>query len=158
MVVCNLRVRGFWLLVACCSLLVSACGGSPNQPSDQYPNVSGTYRGTLAFSVDGELVQNTNAELVVEQDGSEVTLSFTIWMSGAAFLESATGTISRTGVFTAKSSKGGVASLPDASNNQCGSIRATTNTLSFSGDSATYALDLQTDRCGMWSWSGILQR
>ena len=158
MAISHRRVWALWLLVAYISLAVAACGGSPNQPSDQYPNVAGTYRGTLQFSVDGQLVQNTDAELVVEQNGSEVTLSFTIFMSGASFLESATGTISRTGVFTAKSSVGGVASLPDASNDQCGSIRATTNTLSFSGDSATYSLHLQTDYCGLWAWSGILQR
>ena len=155
MLVFTRRVQALWLLVACLSLTVSACGGSPNQPSDQYPNVAGTYRGTLQFSVDGQLNENHDAELVVQQNGSEVTLSYSILAFGSTLRDGVTGTISRTGLFTASSSDGGPTTVYT---NGCGYVASQSQTLTFTGNNATFSLYMRTDTCGLWSWSGILRR
>jgi len=136
------------------ALVLPACGGGPNSPEDQIPNVAGTYVGPIAFTVGGSPAPTISARMVVVQAGSQVTITGTWTVSGQAIpLTALTGNVNATGFFTATS--GGAPSSVDPT---CGAIRQTELSITFSGNTLQYVERDSTQLCGNWTFSGTLTR
>ena len=142
-------------------VLLPSCN-SPTDPSDpilaawnQFPNVAGTYNGTLRWTANGALVANASARLNVVQAGSQLTLTGSVTIFGQIVqLPAVTGNINQTGFFTATSG-GGASTGADPT---CGVITTTSVTLAFSGNTATYTEAANTQFCGNWAFAGTLTR
>ena len=139
-----------WALAGC-SATVSPGGG--------VPQVAGTYTGPLMVTVVDTGTRVVGAmRLIVEQAGSELTISGSITLEGTTTnLTAASGTINKTGHFMA--TRSGVVD-PDALNTAlCGSVRPVSgSSLTFSGREALFSAAVQTDRCGPISYDATLTR
>ena len=145
-------------VVTALSLVLLACGdGGPNSPGNvnQIPNVAGTYYGSLTWTIDGTQVATPSMRIVVVQAGPQLTITGTMTVEGQTIaLPAVTGNINATGFFTATGG-GSAATLSDAN---CGTIRTTSSSLTFSGNTVQYVENASTAFCGNWSLSGTLRR
>ena len=134
-------------------VMLSACGGSPTSPSSQFPNVAGTYTGTLALTIDNVFAANVYGRMQVVQSGSQITVTATMTVNGVEIaIPASTGNINKTGYYT--QTAGGEASTYDP---DCGNLTGTAS-LTFSGNTATYVEVMSTDFCGQWRMNGTLTR
>ena len=143
------------MFIVVCLAIVSACGGSPSSPTSQIPDVAGTYTGSLTWTADGAFVASIQARLTVVQAGAQLTVSGSLTLLGQTVQVAAvTGTVNATGFFTV--SGGGFAGAVDDAT--CGTIRGTSASLTFSGNTARYVETDTTDFCGNWNFSGTLTK
>ena len=122
------------------------------------PQVAGTYTGPLTVTlVDAGIRVTGSMRLIVEQAGSELTISGSITLEGTTTnLTAASGIVNKTGHFMA--TRSGVVD-PDALNTAiCGSARPVSSSLAFSGREALFSAAVQTDRCGPFVYGATLTR
>jgi len=144
------RVRATWLLILFVSVAVSACGGSPNSPSDRYPDVSGYWTGTLTDYYGSQIYGTYSLEASVSQSGSQVTIQPAV---NGISTPAITGTISETGFF--RKTGGGT---PDGDRSDgCGYYTETGMTIAFSGNTAEYN-ETETSDCATRTLKGSLVR
>ena len=139
-------------------LLIGACSTGPGG-TDGYPRVAGTYTGPVTVQMTEVGIKLVGSlRLNVEQAGAEVTISGSVTFGDVTTnLTATSGTINRTGNFTATQS--GVID-PDAlaDDSLCGRLRPVTSSLAFSGDKAILEASLQTDYCGPILYDATLTR
>ena len=143
-------------------VIVAGCGddaGSPTAPTaPQFPQVAGTYAGPLTITSSNAPQEPLigSAQLNVVQAGSQLTITGSITLFGVTQqLPAVTGMINETGFFTA--SAGGFSSAT-ADAGDCGIIRETSSTLTFSGSTARLHESATTDFCGNLTMDGTLNR
>lgn len=144
------------LLAVAVVLLLTACDdGGPTSPSNRYPQVSGTYTGSLSvtsarFGPGGSV----SARMVVVQSGNQLTITGSVSFGGrTAELTAITGTINETGFFTAAGVVSG--GLDDPT---CGRVTPTTGSLTFSGRTMRVVENASSQYCGEIQISGTLTR
>ena len=149
------RLLGVLLL----TLLIAGCGddGGPTAPSPpRFPQVAGTYNGTLTFTF--SLVSDTltgSMRMVVVQAGAQLTITGSMTLLGETVeLPAVTGTVNETGFFTATA--GGFSGT--VSDETCGTLTTTSATLTFSGSTARITETATTEFCGNIQLSGTLTR
>ena len=127
---------------------------SPAAPTPQFPQVAGTYTGTV-FVVIGTWQGVGTGRLVVRQAGSELTVEGTMTFPTFSWsVPAKTGTISATGYFT--SNTGGLVQLQRIAG--CGFLRPLDASLTFAAGTARYVEDFTTDSCGSGQVSSDLVR
>ena len=137
-------------------VMLSACGGSPTSPSSQFPNVAGTYTGTLALTQNSVLIANVYGRMQVVQYGSQITITASMTVNGVEIsLPASTGNINQTGYYTATASGGASETSYDP---DCGYLVLVSQTLTFSGNNANYVEVMNSDFCGQLRLSGTLVR
>ncbi len=149
-------MRASFAAMVVCALVSVGCNSNPTAPSSgAIPNVAGTYSGTLAWDVDGQRLANLPTRIVVVQSGSQLTITGALTVEGTTInLPAVTGVVNETGFFTATG--GGVGgSVDDPS---CGLITPISTSLTFSGNTARYVENDNTQFCGQWAFSGTLTR
>ncbi len=152
------------VVLALVTPLVAACddngnrggGTTPAGPSRQVLQVAGTYTGPVTLVVAGSSTTAGSARMVVAQSGSQLTITGSVTISGQTIqIAAVTGTINATGFFNAT----GGGSLTDTIQEPtCGTMRATSSTLTFSGSTARFVEDYTTTRCGPVQVSATLRR
>ncbi len=151
-------MRNALALAVILSGLVAACGsGSPAAPTE-YPQVAGTYTGTLTLSVSqgsDSVTVTGSMRLVVEQSGPHLIISGSMTFFGETTeLEPPiVGSIDETGVFTETGSSSEIERDDD-----CGRFRVTSDTLTFAGSTMELTLTARTDHCGVIRMSATLTR
>ena len=89
------------------------------------------------------------------QSGSQLTITGTLAVEGNTInLTAVTGVVNETGFFTATG--GGVGGSVD--DPTCGLITNISTSLTFSGNTARYVENDNTQFCGQWAFSGTLDR
>ena len=147
------------LVILLLTLLITGCGddGGPVAPSPpQFPQVAGTYNGTLTLTF--SLVSDTltgSMRMVVVQAGSQLTITGSMMFLGETVeLPAVTGTVNETGFFTVTA--GGFSGT--VSDETCGTLTTTSATLTFSGSTARITETATTEFCGNIQLSGTLTR
>ena len=141
------------------TLVISACGddGGPTTPSGpQYPQVAGTYSGplTVSFSIVSDTLTGS-MRMVVVQAGAQLTVTGSLTFLGETVdLPAVTGTVNETGFFT--TSAGGFTGA--VSDETCGTLTTTSDTLTFSGSTARISESATSEFCGSIQVSGTLTR
>ena len=142
------RTAPAWLI-----LLVVACSSDPTGPS--FPDVAGTYTGTVTLSLSDAGSVDGSMSMVVAQSGEQLTITGSITFLGETTqLPAITGTINETGFFTATA--GGFSGT--ASDPQCGTWTTTSSTLTFSGGTARLQESASSPSCGNLNLFGTLTR
>ena len=137
------------------ALLSAACGESPTAPSQQIPQVAGTYTGSIALSAAGRTLASGTALMKVVQAGSQLTITGSVTVSGATVqIRAVTGTINSTGYFT-PSRRSFTNRVTDPT---CGTITPVDASLTFAGNTARYVENATTTFCGPLQFSGTLRR
>ena len=149
------------LVILLLTLLITGCGddGGPVAPSPpQFPQVAGTYNGTLTLTF--LLVSDTftgSMRMVVVQAGAQLTITASMMLLGeTVVLPAVTGTVNETGFFTATG--GGFSTTVSDEDETCGTLTTTSSTLTFSGSTARIAETATTEFCGNVQLSGTLTR
>jgi len=141
------RTAPAWLI-----LLAVACG---DLTGPSFPDVAGTYSGTVTLSLSGGGSLDGSMSMVVAQSGAELTITGSITFLGETTqLPAITGTVNETGFFTATA--GGFSGT--ASDPQCGTLTTTSATLTFSGGTARLQESASSTYCGNLSLFGTLTR
>ena len=142
------RTAPGWLI-----LLAVAC----SDPTAPFPDVAGTYAGTVTLSVSGggSLDLDGSMIMVVAQSDEQLTITGSITFLGETVqLPAITGTINETGFFTATA--GGFSET--TSDPECGTWTTTSSTLTFSGATARLQESVSSPSCGNLSLFGTLTR
>jgi len=133
---------------------LAACGGNPASPDreTQIPRVDGTYQGPLTtFRVDGVNYPGVSMRITVAQAGSQVTINGAFLVQGETFpIPAITGTLSATGTLSEGPTSGDFGECGLGSNGYA--------SLTFSGSSAVFTLNANTQWCGAMSLSGTLRK
>ena len=120
------------------------------------PQVAGTYTGTATFVV-GTTVAEIPMRLIVEQSGSQVTVTASMTYQGrTSGFPAMTGTIGATGAVIITEIAGVTAPL--VSDFGCGTVRGGYFTLTFSGREAHWNMAFEYSRCGAIGYSAVLTR
>lgn len=142
------RTAPAWLI-----LLAVACS-DPTGPS--FPDVAGTYTGTVTLSLSGGGSVDGSMSMVVAQSDEQLTITGSITFLGETTqLPAITGTINETGFFTATA---GGFSGSTSSDPQCGTWTPTSSTLTFSGGTARLQESASSPFCGTLNLFGTLTR
>ena len=141
------RTAPAWLI-----LLVVACS---DLIGPSFPDVAGTYTGTVTLSLTGGGSVDGSMSMVVAQSDEQLTITGSITFLGETTqLPAVTGTINETGFFTATA--GGFSGT--TSDPQCGTWTTTSATLSFSGGTARLQESASSAFCGTLNLFGTLTR
>lgn len=141
------RTAPAWLI-----LLAIACS---DLTGPSFPDVAGTYTGTVTLSLSGGGSVDGSMSMVVAQSSEQLTITGSITFLGETTqLPAVTGTINETGFFTATA--GGFSGT--TSDPQCGTWTTTSSTLSFSGGTARLQESASSAFCGTLNLFGMLTR
>jgi len=135
-------------------LIVSAVACS-DLTGPSFPDVAGTYAGTVTLSLSGGGSVDGSMRMVVAQSDEQLTITGSITFLGETTqLPAITGTINETGFFTATA--GGFSGT--TSDPQCGTWTPTSSTLTFSGGTARLQESASSPVCGSLNLFGTLTR
>ena len=150
------KIVQFGLIIATVAVLV-ACQQGPG--SNGIPNVEGTYTGpmTILFSDRGTSFEGS-ARLVVEQSGTDVTLSGSLTLADVTVnITAVSGVVTSTGSFVA--TRSGVIDAEAAlESSLCGRARPVSASLAFSGNTVRFEESADTEYCGRVSLHATLKR
>ena len=146
------------LVILLLTLLITGCGddGGPVAPSPpQFPQVAGTYNGTLlTFSLVSDTLTGS-MHMVLVQAGAQLTITGSMMLLGETVeLPAVTGAVNETGFFTATA--GGFSET--VSDETCGTLTTTSATPTFSGSTARITETAAAEFCGNIQLSGTLTR
>lgn len=142
------RTASGWLIL----LAVASCG---ELTGPSFPDVAGTYTGTVTLSLSGGGSLDGSMRMVVAQAGAELTITGSITFLGETTqLPAITGTVNETGFFTATA--GGFSGT--TSDPECGTWTTTSSTLTFSGATVRLQETASSPYCGTLSAFGTLTR
>ncbi|MCY4442172.1 MAG: hypothetical protein OXE53_18435 [Deltaproteobacteria bacterium] len=141
-------------LVIATITILSACSSATT--AGGFPRVEGTYTGTMNVSViDFGIFEKIPMRLSVEQDAQRVTASGVLDPQGGQSTFVLTGTIDKTGNFTSDNQ----GTSPDFIDTAlCGRIVGLIGKLAFSGRTAFLEIVLDSESCGLISYSAELTR
>ena len=140
------------------ALVLAACEDTAPTVSG-VPNVAGTYTGDQTISIpELSLTGTGQMTMTVVQDGETVTITGSqTWDGVTTGLTALTGTVSKTGVFTAEES-GVVDAEAALSNTICGRLRPISASLTFVQRRIQYEVTVQSTLCGLISLYASLTR
>ena len=155
------RLRGPGLATFALIVLVGCGGdggGTPVEPTPQYPQVAATYAGPVVITLlaTGETIVGTGQAVVV-QAGNQLTINSSMTIAGVEVaLAAVTGTINETGFFTLTAS--GAVPGPPTTLGECGILTLTSASLTFAGRTLTYQESHNTTFCGSITLVATLTR
>ena len=125
---------------------------------DGVPRVEGTYTGTgTIVYIDFGLTVEASIRMVVEQAGSEVTISGSITIADVTVgLDAVSGTIDKTGFFEV--TRTSVVDPAALDTGVCGRGRAVSGSLAFSNGEVRYTSTVQYVHCGTVTLQATLTR
>ena len=151
---CSLSLAAAALL----ALVLAACEDTAPTVSG-VPSVAGTYTGDQTISIpELGLTGTGQMTMTVVQDGETLTITGSqTWDGVTTGLTALTGTVSKTGVFTAEES-GVVDAEAALSNTICGRLRPISASLTFVQRRIEYEVTVQSTLCGLISLYASLTR
>ena len=152
------RRRCILAAAALLALVLAACEDTAPTVSG-VPSVAGTYTGDQTISIpELGLTGTGQMTMTVVQDGETLTITGSqTWDGVTTGLTALTGTVSKTGVFTAEES-GVVDAEAALSNTICGRLRPISASLTFVQRRIEYEVTVQSTLCGRISLYASLTR
>ncbi len=156
----KMEQRLAWRVFALCLLLAAAaCGDGKTGPTGpttsvtpsgtDLPTVGGAYTGTISAWLNGQPIGTYPITMTVEQSGNRITVEGTI-ESDAILMDTASGTITAAGTFTAD--------LADDDSEACGRRTNRSMEIRFTGGSADMKSSWQSEGCGDARFEATLSR
>ena len=153
-----MKQRSWWTFALCVLLAAGACEDSAPVPTGpttvtpggtDVPRVGGAYAGTISAWLNDQPVGSFPITLTVTQSGNRITVEGTI-ESDAIVMDTASGTITAAGTFTAE--------LADDDSEACGRRTNRTMEIRFAAGSAEMRSSWQSEGCGDARFEATLSR